>query len=483
MKNYLIFIALLHVFVSTAQTIKVSNVTPRKDQKGEIIDAHDGNLMFFNGKFYWYGTAYGKTDGFSTANFFQVYSSSDLQSWKLEGPLLQNQTPGTYYRPKVIFNERTKKYVLWYNWYPVLWEGRYGVAVADHPAGPFTVINPEVKLSREKVGDFNLLCDGKEAFIAYNTIDGHRIFVEKLDADFTGSSLETSTEITKGCEATSFFKRDSLYYLLTDRTCCFCGEGSGARIYTSTNPLQGYVYRGNLNRFPGEIKPGANDGSKNARVGVTINAKQYAEVQLPKTHAINSLKLTIAEQRFVSHCVWDAQGKVISNGTKPAIRIAYQDEQQEWLEISPSGATQSNLAIGTQTQVLQFKPFKASRIKIFTTEIPNNQALVLSEIEVLSNTQNVGAASNESIVMEVKNDGQILEGQELPVVIPAQQTFIAEIPTLSGKKYLWMGDLWGSRPDGIKGHDFQYWSSPLQFDKQGNILPLRWENEWTLKLR
>jgi Glycosyl hydrolases family 43 len=483
MKNSLILIALLQVFVSTAQTIKISNVVPRKDQKGDIVDAHDGNLMFFEGKFYWYGTAYGKTDGFSKANFFQVYSSSDLQSWKLEGPLLQNQTPGTYYRPKVIFNEQTRKYVLWYNWYPVLWEGRYGVAVADRPTGPFVVVNSEVKLSREKVGDFNLLLDGKDAFIVYNTIDGHRIFVEKLSADFTASSFETSTEITRGCEATSFFKRDSIYYLLTDRTCCFCGEGSGARIYTSTNPLHGYVYRGNLNRFPGEIKPGANDGSKNARAGVTINAKQYAEVQLPKRYPINSLKLTIAEQRFVSHCVWDAKGNVISNGAKPTIQIAYQNEKREWMEISPSAVTQSNLAIGTQTHVLQFPAFQTSRIKVFTTEISNNQALVLSEIEIMSTQQNVGAASNEAIVMEVKQNAEVLEGQELPVIIPAQQTYIAEIPTASGKKYLWMGDLWGSRPDGIKGHDFQYWSSPLQFDDKGNIFPLRWENEWTLKLK
>jgi hypothetical protein len=39
-----------------------------------------------------------------------------------------------------------------------------------------------------------------------------------------------------------------------------------------------------------------------------------------------------------------------------------------------------------------------------------------------------------------------------------------------------MGDEWGSRPDGIKGHDYQYWSSPLQFEKDGMIKQLKWDS-------
>ena len=39
-----------------------------------------------------------------------------------------------------------------------------------------------------------------------------------------------------------------------------------------------------------------------------------------------------------------------------------------------------------------------------------------------------------------------------------------------------MGDRWGSRPDGVKGHDFQYWSRPLEFTADGGILPLQWDS-------
>ena len=67
-------------------------------------------------------------------------------------------------------------------------------------------------------------------------------------------------------------------------------------------------------------------------------------------------------------------------------------------------------------------------------------------------------------------------------IIKAQQTHVATLPTPAGVVYLWMGDRWGSRPDGIKGHDFQYWSSPLQFDNDGMIQQLKWENQWRFEL-
>ena len=69
-----------------------------------------------------------------------------------------------------------------------------------------------------------------------------------------------------------------------------------------------------------------------------------------------------------------------------------------------------------------------------------------------------------------------------PVIIPAQQTYVMEIPTAGGTEYLWMGDIWGSASDNVKGHDYQYWSSPLRFDEAGWIEPLEYERDWSLSL-
>jgi hypothetical protein len=63
-------------------------------------------------------------------------------------------------------------------------------------------------------------------------------------------------------------------------------------------------------------------------------------------------------------------------------------------------------------------------------------------------------------------------------VIPAQQTYVMPLHTGDGIQYIWMGDLWGSASDNIKGHDYQYWSSPLIFKTNGDIEPMKWTDEW-----
>ena len=66
------------------RTATISNVEPRRDVTGAIVDAHDGNLLFAGGRYYLYGTAYGKSAGFSIHNRFRVYSSPDLERWTFE---------------------------------------------------------------------------------------------------------------------------------------------------------------------------------------------------------------------------------------------------------------------------------------------------------------------------------------------------------------------------------------------------------------
>jgi hypothetical protein len=48
---------------------------------------------------------------------------------------------------------------------------------------------------------------------------------------------------------------------------------------------------------------------------------------------------------------------------------------------------------------------------------------------------------------------------------------------------IWIADRWGSRADGVKGHDFQFWSAPLRFDSEGNIMPVANVAQWSLEVR
>jgi hypothetical protein len=121
-------------------TVALDNVEPRLDVHGEIVDAHDGCLQKFGASFYLYGTRYGDTTGFTQANRYVVYRSADLLSWEPLGDLLGVSPPGTYFRPYVVLSPTKRKYVLWLNWYTVLWEGQIGVAVIDRPEGPDEIV-------------------------------------------------------------------------------------------------------------------------------------------------------------------------------------------------------------------------------------------------------------------------------------------------------------------------------------------------------
>lgn len=308
------------------RVVTVDNTAPRRDIFGVIVDAHDGNLLFADGRYYLYGTAYGNSAGFGINNRFRIYSSPDLEHWTFEGEALNSPPDGVHYNPSVVYNPRTRKYVFWYNWYPTLWEGQVGVAVSDTPFGPFTIVNTRVALTqagrRPGAGTLFVDDDGSGYYIYTAISDDHAVRVERLTPDFLASTGQVSDVIARGCEATSMLKHAGLYYALFDTTCCFCKEGSGARFYVAANPLGPYTLKGNINR--------------------------------------------------------DARGQPI---------------------------------------------------------------------------------------------------------VPAQQASIARIPTREGEALIWIADRWGSRRDGIKGHDLQFWSAPLRFDSAGNILPVEDLPRFSLDLR
>jgi len=69
------------------------------------------------------------------------------------------------------------------------------------------------------------------------------------------------------------------------------------------------------------------------------------------------------------------------------------------------------------------------------------------------------------------------------VIIPAQQAHVTRLPTTDGDRLIWIGDRWGSADDGVKGYDYTYWSSPLEFEPDGMIRRLRWEPSWDCNLQ
>jgi hypothetical protein len=472
-KYILLSICLLVVTkVVTAQQIFVNNQDPRLDIQGRIVDAHDGRVIRFGERFYWYGTAYGNTNGFTKANDYVCYSSADLTCWTFEGRLLPAKPEGVYYRPHVVYNATTKKYVLWYNWYPQLWNGQFGVATSDKPAGPFTIVNDHVTVKQNAlgVGDLGVFVDDDgKAYVSYNTIPNHKVSVELLNDDYTASTLQGSAFIAEHCEAGSMFKRNGLYYLLTDYTCCFCTQGSGAQVFTAATPLGPYTWRQNINRYPGELSAILNDGFANDNLFETLEPKQQhgLEVWLGKATALSSVTI----QQFTGNR--SGQCGEVDNPIlhQPIVQHQFSIKywhNGEWKAITAKPGVVTHSAMQTTYQ-LKFDAIVAEKIQIQPLYHDTVQSIFLSEINM------PGAKTAFRIFKTGRQLGK--------PIIPAQQTFVMPVQTGSSLQFIWMGDLWGSATDNVKGHDYQFWSRPLEFYANGLIKPLQWVNQYPLTIK
>lgn len=122
------------------------------DTDGEHINAHGGGVLHHEGLYYWFGEHKEPGPGGNRARVgVRVYVSRDLERWENAGvamsvsddPESEIVSGCVIERPKVIYNEATGKFVMWfhlelrghkYN------AARAGVAVADRVTGPYSYV-------------------------------------------------------------------------------------------------------------------------------------------------------------------------------------------------------------------------------------------------------------------------------------------------------------------------------------------------------
>jgi hypothetical protein len=155
-----LIVVFVHVFLTAGCAggagVKYNSFKPGQiwvDNNGVHINAHGGGLLLYADRYYWFGEH--KIKG-RRGNKAQVgvhcYSSSDLYNWKDEGIALKvSEDPESdiikgcvLERPKVIYNEKTRKFVMWFH-LELKGQGyltaRSGVAVSDTVTGPYAFIN------------------------------------------------------------------------------------------------------------------------------------------------------------------------------------------------------------------------------------------------------------------------------------------------------------------------------------------------------
>ncbi len=193
-----------------------------KDTSGAAINAHGGCIQYVDGKYYWFGENRngGKSAGIS------CYTSTDLYNWKkLNLAVTPTGTKTdenrdiasgrTLERPKVIYNEKTGKWVMWIHWENGNDYGQAKVAVcqADKVEGPYTLVDvfrPNNRDSRDQT--LFVDTDGK-AYHIYSTNMNTNTNCELLTDDYLAPTDQQNMQLKgRKYEAASLFKVGDTYY-------------------------------------------------------------------------------------------------------------------------------------------------------------------------------------------------------------------------------------------------------------------------------
>ncbi|MEI7808335.1 MAG: glycoside hydrolase family 43 protein [Verrucomicrobiota bacterium] len=235
------------------------------DTAGKPINAHGGGMLYYQGTYYWYGEhkegptttpACNKSWGGTRTEVVGVhcYSSTNLFHWKDEGLALRAVTndpqhdlhsSGVLERPKVVFNAKTKKFVMWMHIDSVDYSAaRAGVAVADQPTGPFTYLNsvrPEGQMSRDQT---LFQDDDGTAYRVYASENNQTTYISRLSDDYlTHSGKFVKAFAGRSMEAQAICKRGGKYYLIASG--CSGWAPNAARSAVADNIMGPWTEPGN----------------------------------------------------------------------------------------------------------------------------------------------------------------------------------------------------------------------------------------------
>lgn len=224
---------------STVQAQENKSFRPKEvwnDTEGNPINAHGGGILYHKGTYYWYGEyKVGETilPSWATWECYRTdvtgvgcYSSKDLLNWKFEGVVLKAvpddpesdlHPSKVIERPKVIYNKKTKKFVMWVHAESANYaKAAAGVAVSDSPTREFTYLGsfrPNDSMSRDQT---LFVDDDGTAYQFSSSEENQTLHINRLTDDYTkpdGTYVRRFIGMAR--EAPAVFKYNKKYYMLS----------------------------------------------------------------------------------------------------------------------------------------------------------------------------------------------------------------------------------------------------------------------------
>jgi hypothetical protein len=198
-------------------TIKPGEIWP--DDRGQHIQAHGGGMLKLGDTFYWFGED--RSLGLDRAlRYVSCYSSTNLADWKFERQVVKLADPEelgrrwVLERPKVFYNARTKKFVMYVH---LDGKGGYrfasvGVLTCDEVAGDYHYLKAFQPLGHESrdIGQF-VDDDGKAYLIFEDRPYGFRI--ARLSEDYLSVEKEMCL-VSEHLEGGGLVHYQGLYYVI-----------------------------------------------------------------------------------------------------------------------------------------------------------------------------------------------------------------------------------------------------------------------------
>ena len=212
----------------------MKNGTCWLDDSGRPIQAHGGMIARFGEKWYWYGE---NKDGptlrtQSVGHRVDVvgvscYSSDNLVDWHYEGLALGTKPDDPNHplhpsmvveRPKVLFCEKTGRYVMWFHSdTPDYVAARAGCAISNTPEGPFEFLFA-TQPNRRDCRDINVYQDpvSGKAYVIHSGDWNHTLYFSELNDEYTGFTGNCFAQLVDQTrEGGTVCLHDGVYYCVS----------------------------------------------------------------------------------------------------------------------------------------------------------------------------------------------------------------------------------------------------------------------------
>ncbi|KAN0063955.1 hypothetical protein ACQY0O_003561 [Thecaphora frezii] len=185
-----------------------------KDTNGNFINAHAAGILREGDTFYWVGEYKSTSNAFKG---FSLYTSTDFINWTNKGLVVEASSDLPFQvgeRPKIIKNDITGKYVLWFHADSSNYsKAQVGVCTASVVTGPYdcsSVFSPLGLQSR----DMNVFIDDdKTGYLIFATNDNKDTAIATMGPDYTTLTKQVAT-INGRLEGFGVFKNGAQYNMI-----------------------------------------------------------------------------------------------------------------------------------------------------------------------------------------------------------------------------------------------------------------------------